>query len=478
VRRPSGVGARRRIAAVRRCSTDRRLDVTPRFGTDGVRARADELSDGFAAALGRAAAEVLGGGDGFLIGRDTRLSGPRLERALAAGIAVGGAQPLSLGVVPTPAVAWTSAARGVPGAVISASHNPWSDNGIKFFAAGGRKLADDVERELESLLDERLAEGPARTEPLAVVPFAAEPKGEAWLDAVVASLEGRRLDGLRVVVDCANGASSAFAPAGLRRLGAEVEVLHAEPDGRNINDRCGSTHPEDLQHAVVASGAAVGLAFDGDADRVLAVDESGRLIDGDHLIALFATDLRDRGRLHDDQVVVTVMTNLGFRLAMADQGIGVIETGVGDRQVLATLERTGGSLGGEQSGHIVFADLATTGDGLLSGVQLLDLLVRTTKPLSQLADGAMTQLPQILVNVRIGEPRADIAEAMAAEIAAEESSLGGRGRVLVRPSGTEPLVRVMVEAEHQDTAEAVAQRLAAVARRICGGEGPPDGAQP
>ena len=449
--------------------------MTPRFGTDGVRASADELTDAFVAALGRAAAKVLGGSDGFLIGRDTRLSGPRLELALASGMAAAGADPQSLGVVPTPAVAWASAARDVPGAVISASHNPWSDNGIKFFAAGGRKLADDVEQELESVLDELLAAAPPVTLLDSVAPTA-PPGGDAWLDAVVASLDGRRLDGLRVVIDCANGASSAFAGSGLRRLGAEVDVLHADPDGRNINDRCGSTHPEDLQQAVVAAGATVGLAFDGDADRVLAVDETGRLIDGDHLIALFAADLRDRGHLRHDQVVVTVMTNLGFRLAMAERGIDVVETGVGDRQVLAALEQTGGSLGGEQSGHVVFADLATTGDGLLSGVQLLDLLVRSSAPLSQLADGVMTQLPQVLVNVRVEARRADIAEAMADEIAAEEAALGGKGRVLVRPSGTEPLVRVMVEAERQETAEAVARRLAEVARARCEGgnsSGPP-----
>ncbi|HEY6531456.1 MAG TPA: phosphoglucosamine mutase [Acidimicrobiales bacterium] len=448
--------------------------MTPRFGTDGVRAPADELTDGFVAALGRAAAEVLGGEDGFLIGRDTRLSGPRLERALAGGMAASGAVPQSLGVVPTPAVAWVSAARGVPGAVISASHNPWSDNGIKFFAAGGRKLADDVELELESVLDELLSGG-IPTAPLEVVPLAPPPRGDAWLDAVVASVEGRRLEGLRVVIDCANGASAAFAAGALRQLGAEVDVLHAEPDGRNINNRSGSTHPEDLQRAVVGSGAMVGLAFDGDADRVLAVDETGRLIDGDHLIALFAIDLRERERLHRNQVVVTVMTNLGFRMAMAEHGIDVVETGVGDRQVLAALEQTSGSLGGEQSGHIVFADLATTGDGLLSGVQLLDLLVRSGAPLSQLAAGAMTQLPQVLVNVRVAERRDDIAEVMAAEIAAEETALGGRGRVLVRPSGTEPLVRVMVEAELQETADAVAHRLADVARLHCGESpvGPP-----
>lgn len=440
-----------------------------RFGTDGVRGPADELTEELVAALGAAAAKVLGGGTGFVIGRDTRESGARIEAALAGGLTAGGATPQSLGVVPTPTVAWVSATRGVPGAVISASHNPWSDNGIKFFAAGGRKLADDVEDELEVVLDGLLNGGSVPAAPLLVVPAAPAPGPAEWLDAVVASLDGRRVDGMRVVVDCAHGAASAYAPRALRRLGAEVEVLHADPDGRNINDGVGSTHPEALCRRVVDGGAQVGLAFDGDADRVLAVDETGRLIDGDHLLALFAVDMRDRGRLVGDRVVVTVMTNLGFMLAMAEQGIDVVQTAVGDRYVLEALEATGGSLGGEQSGHIVLAELASTGDGLLAGAHLLDLVVRAGRPFSELAAESMTQLPQVLVNVRVAERRPDIAEAMAAEIAVEEARLAGRGRVLVRPSGTEPLVRVMVEAESQAVAEAVADRLAEVAHLLCGG---------
>ena len=439
-----------------------------RFGTDGVRGPAAELTDELVAALGAAAAKVLGGASGFVIGRDTRESGARIEAALAGGLVAGGALAQSLGVVPTPAVAWVCATRGVPGAVISASHNPWADNGIKFFAAGGRKLADDVEEELEAVLDALLAEGAPAT-PIIEVPAAPAPGVTEWLDALVASLDGRRLDGVHVVVDCAHGALSAFAPDALRRLGARVDVLHDAPDGRNINASAGSTHPEALQRRVVEVGADAGLAFDGDADRVLAVDEAGQLVDGDHLLALFAVDLRDRGRLSGDQVVVTVMTNLGFMLAMAERGIEVVQTAVGDRYVLEALEATGGSLGGEQSGHIVLADLATTGDGLLAGAHLLDLLVRAGRPFSELAAEVMTQLPQVLVNVKVAERRADIAEAMAAEIEAEEAALGGRGRVLVRPSGTEPLVRVMVEAESQATARGVADRLAEVARTLCGG---------
>jgi len=446
--------------------------VTLRFGTDGVRGPADDLTDDLVVALGRAAAEVLGkGSERFLIGRDTRASGPRLERALAEGIAAAGRRPEVLGVAPTPAVAWLSARRQAPAAVISASHNPWTDNGIKFFAAGGRKLADDVEAELEAALDDLLARGRSGattgTDP-GEAAGDAEADLAAWAGAVVATVDGRRLDGMRVVVDCANGASGRTAPDVLRRLGVDLTVLHAAPDGTNINDGCGSTHPGDLQRAVVERGAAVGLAFDGDADRVLAVDELGQLIDGDHLIPMFALDLRARDRLHDDHVVVTVMTNLGFRLAMADAGITVVETGVGDRHVLEALAGGGWSLGGEQSGHIVFAELATTGDGLLSGVQLLDLLARTGRPLSEVAAAAMTSLPQVLRNVRVAVRRPDIAEALAGDIEAAERDLGATGRVLVRPSGTEPLVRVMVEASDPSRADEVASRLVAAVEAACG----------
>jgi len=438
-----------------------------RFGTDGVRGPADELTDVLVSALGRAAATVLGAGtpgSGFVIGRDPRASGPRIEFALAHGLTLGGATVEVLGVVPTPTVAWVCADRMVPGAVISASHNPFSDNGIKFFAAGGMKLPDAVEADLEAELDRLLAEAPDG----GAVPDGADASVdqptvdadiERWCQSLIGSLEGRRLDGLRVVIDCANGSSSAIAPPLLRRLGAVVEVLHAEPDGRNINDRCGSTHPADLQAAVVASGASVGLAFDGDADRVLAVDEGGQLIDGDHLIALCALDLRARGGLTDDTVVVTVMTNLGFRLAMAEHGIEVVETQVGDRYVLEALDKRGLALGGEQSGHVIFRRLATTGDGVLTGLQLLDLLARSDEPLSELAAASMTRLPQVLVGVRVAQRDPRLLEALAPDVAAVESELGERGRVLVRASGTEPIVRVMVEAPDQAVAQEAADRL-------------------
>ena len=436
--------------------------MTLRFGTDGVRGPASEFTDALVIALGQAAAQVLGSSS-FVIGRDTRESGDRIERALATGLAQVGAQPLSMGVVPTPAVAWVCAQRGVPGAVSSASHNPWTDNGIKFFAAGGRKLSDELEDALESALDAIVATG-IDSPAIADIGTDTEVVGE-WCDAVSSSVSS--IAPMRIVIDCANGAASSVAPGIFRGLGLEVDVLHAQPDGRNINDACGSTHPEDLQRAVVENGAVLGLAFDGDADRLLAVDERGELVDGDQLIALFARDLRERGELAGDRVVVTVMSNLGFRLAMDAQGIEVVETPVGDRHVLEALARTSSSLGGEQSGHIVFADRATTGDGVLSGVQLVDLVGRSQTPLSVLADGVMERLPQVLRNIRLEHRRDDIADAIAREIAEVEQSLGARGRVLIRLSGTEPLVRVMVEAPTLPQAEAAADNLAAAVIQAC-----------
>jgi len=448
-----------------------------KFGTDGVRGHADELDDAFVHALGRAAAAVLGpaGGHRFVIGRDTRESGPRIERALRAGLVADGASVEVLGVVPTPAIAAVSAAEQMPAAMISASHNAFGDNGIKFFAAGGLKLSDAVEAQLEAVLDgfhEVAADGTrsfaahALTAPLAAV----DALGHIarYDELVTASLAGRRLDGLRVVIDCANGASAHVAPDLLRRLGAELTVLHAEPDGRNINENCGSTHPESLQAAVVEHGAAIGLAFDGDADRVLAVDERGSLVSGDHLIALCAIDLRERGELVDDTVVVTVMTNLGFRLAMAERGIKVVETQVGDRYVLEALEAGGYVIGGEQSGHVIFRRIATTGDGLLTGVQVLDLLRRSGRSFSALAHDAMTQLPQVLKNVRVARRDPDVADHIAGAIRAAEAELGERGRVLVRPSGTEPLVRVMIEAPDSDVADRLANQLIDAVVAVCG----------
>ncbi len=429
--------------------------MTLKFGTDGVRGAANvELTPELVRALGRAAARVLRGP--FVVGRDTRLSGPMLEGALASGLASEGVDVTLLGVVPTPAVARRSAADGVPGAVISASHNPFVDNGIKFFASGGRKLDDDTEDKLELELERVLNDGALSSTTGTV---ARQADDDRYGEALVRMLDGRTLDGVHVVVDCANGAASRVAPEVLTALGARVDILNAEPDGTNINDGCGSTHPEDLQKTVVERGADAGLALDGDADRVLAVDHRGELVDGDEIIAICALDMRERGRLEDDTVAVTVMANLGFRQAMERNGVRVVETAVGDRYVLEALEEGGWSLGGEQSGHVIFRDLATTGDGLLTGIQLLDVVVRTGKPLVELAS-VMTRLPQVLRNVRVADRAAlDGAEVFWAEVRAVEDELHTTGRVLVRPSGTEPLVRVMVEAPTVDVAEAAAGRL-------------------
>jgi phosphoglucosamine mutase len=447
--------------------------VTLRFGTDGVRGLANaELTPELVLALGRAAARVLRPQQ-VVVGRDPRVSGPLLEAALVAGFSAEGVDVGTLGVVPTPAVAYASARHDVPGAMISASHNGFADNGIKFFAAGGRKLDDavqaDLERELDRLVHSTEADSPAggASPPVGGAVGAVEARPELGLeyaDSVVRSLDGRSLEGMRIVIDCANGAAATVAPHVFRRLGAHLTVLHANPDGRNINDGCGSTNPHDLQRAVIALGADAGLAFDGDADRVLAVDHQGALVDGDHIIAICAVAAHEDGSLTDDTVVVTVMTNLGFRRAMAARGIEVIETAVGDRAVLEALEAKGLSLGGEQSGHVIFRDLATTGDGLLTGVHLLDVVRRRAQPLADLA-AVMTRLPQVLRNVQVpaGVRAADIAAAIAVDQAEVESELGDAGRVLVRASGTEPLLRVMVEAVTPEDAESAASRLVAAA---------------
>ena len=432
-----------------------------RFGTDGVRGVANaELTPELALALGRAAARVLDG-DRVLIGRDTRISGPLLEAALAAGFAAEGVDVDRLGVLPTPGVAFLSQAEGVVGAMISASHNPYADNGIKLFAPGGVKLADDVEEAVEAELEAVLAKTPLGPAGEGVGTIR-ERHGaiDGYVDHLVGALGSRRLDGLRVVLDCANGAAIEVAPAAFERLGADVLVIGDRPDGCNINDRCGATHPETLRLAVVDAGADAGLAFDGDADRLIAVDATGAVVDGDHVIAICARDRRDRGTLHADTVVVTVMTNLGFHLAMAEAGIGVVTTPVGDRYVLAAMEQDGWTLGGEQSGHVIFRDLATTGDGVLTGLVLLDVMARRNTTLAALAAAAMTRLPQVLVNVRVEGSGPEAADRIASQVAEAEARLGGAGRVLVRASGTEPVVRVMVEAATHDEAEAVAAELA------------------
>ncbi len=434
-----------------------------RFGTDGLRGVAGaELTPELALALGRAAARVLGAGQWF-VGRDPRRSGALLAAALASGLAAEGATVVDLGVLSTPAVAFWSEAEGAPAAVVSASHNPFSDNGIKLFAAGGRKLVDDVERRIEA----ELHHPTARPQLLSGVDVGTvaihEGVAEGYVDHLVATLEGRDLAGLRVVLDAANGAGLGTGVAVLRRLGCDVAaVIGAAPDGLNINAGCGSTHLGPLAEAVVATAADAGIALDGDADRCLAVDHRGEVLDGDQMLALLALDLRDRGRLDRDSVVVTVMSNLGLHLAMAEAGVHLETTAVGDRYVLDRMEEGGYSLGGEQSGHVIFRRLATTGDGLLTALQVLDVVLRSGRPLAELAS-VVQRLPQVLLNVRVaGAAKEALAasDVVKAAVAGVEAELGDHGRVLLRPSGTEPLVRVMVEAPTDGQAHDAARRIA------------------
>ena len=430
-----------------------------RFGTDGIRGDAKtDLTPPLVIAVGRAAARVLGVGERFLLGCDTRESSPHIVLGLAAGLAHEHANMDWLGVLPTPAVAFESQSRGLPAMMVSASHNPWTDNGIKLFARGGLKLDDAQQARVEQVV-EQIA-GPWREllpAPMLAHDASATERYEAHL---VAALEGRRLEGLRVVLDCANGAASAVAPDVFAGLGASVEVLAASPDGRNINEACGSNHPEGLQRAVVAAGADLGLALDGDADRCIAVDANGELVDGDQIMYAVAVDLSAREELPGDTVVVTVMSNLGLRLALAEHGIATHETPVGDRHVLAALEAVY-ALGGEQSGHIIFRRLATTGDGILTGILLSDLVARQGAPLHELV-APVQRLPQVLDSVRVAASF-DLAgaESVWSVVHDVEAELGDRGRVLVRASGTEPLVRVMVAAPTDAVARAGVARIRA-----------------
>jgi phosphoglucosamine mutase len=444
------------------------------FGTDGVRGLANaDLTPELALALGRAAVGELlaegAGGEGpaparpaVLVGRDPRASGTLLESALVAGILSAGGDVLAAGVVPTPAVAFLTRHFGAAaGAVISASHNAMPDNGIKFFGPEGFKLPDAVEDRIEAALGTQDHGAPRPTGAgVGVLRPAADDAVEAYLAHLLEGIPD--LDGLEVVVDCANGSAAEIAPEAYRRAGAKVTAVAAVPDGHNINDGVGSTHPEHVQAALARSGARVGLAHDGDADRLLAVDEHGTLVDGDIILAICALDARDRRELPTNTVVTTVMTNLGFRQAMDHHGIAVTQTAVGDRYVLEAMRAGGHTLGGEQSGHLIFLDRATTGDGLLTGLRLLSVVARTGRPLSELAT-VMRRLPQVLVNVRVADRHAlEGATAVWKAVEQEQARLGDTGRVLVRPSGTEALVRVMVEAETQEEANATADRLAAV----------------
>lgn len=446
-----------------------------RFGTDGIRGVANaELTPELALALGRAAARHLPSTQ-FLVGRDTRRSGPMLQSAFAAGLASEGTRVVDVGVLPTPGLAWLAASRRVPGAMISASHNPFPDNGIKLLSPAGAKLSDVLERAVEIELDTVLAEvlGPAGgdvPEGAGVGEIVLEPRAvEAYVDHLVRAV---KLPGtpFRVVCDCANGAASPIAPMVLDRLGIDAVVVAANPDGTNINEHCGSTHAGALARRVVEEGADLGLCFDGDADRLIALDREGNVVDGDQLLALFAIDLHERGELENNAMVATVMSNLGLRRALEQRGIALVETPIGDRHVADALEANQLVLGGEQSGHIVFRREATTGDGILTACKLIELVARSGRPLHELTTAAMTRLPQELRNVRVAEPgRLGSASAVWAEVVAVEELLGATGRVLLRASGTEAAVRVMVEAESHEHASAAAERLVIAVRRELGG---------
>ena len=433
------------------------------FGTDGVRGVADDLTDELAFSLGRAASLVLNELDSerprVLIGRDTRASGERLERALAEGICAAGGDVTRLGVLPTPAVAHLVVADGAnAGAVISASHNTAEYNGIKFFSRDGHKLPDAVEDQIESLAADPAEPG---TDPGAITDD--ETAAERYVEFVTAS--AGTLAGLRVVVDCANGAAASVGPEALRRLGADVVAIHDRPDGSNINAGCGATHPETVARAVVEHRADAGVAFDGDADRALFADADGNVVDGDQVLAAAALWLRDEGRLKGDTVVATVMANLGFRAAMESAGIRVLETKVGDRYVLEEMLASNAVLGGEQSGHVIFLEDATTGDGVLTAAKFLSIAVARGTTVAGVA-GAMRRFPQVLLNVEVKDRGAlEGAAAVWDAVAEVEAQLGAAGRVLVRGSGTEPVVRVMVEADTEEAAARHADRLAAVVRR-------------
>jgi phosphoglucosamine mutase len=427
------------------------------FGTDGVRGVAGELlTADLALALGRAAVEQAGTEHPtVLLIRDTRESGEMLEAALAAGVAAAGGDVFLGGVLPTPAAPLLIAAHGYDmAAVISASHNPYRDNGIKFFGADGYKLSDATEQAIEDRLDGE----PLKADRIGRIERLRGTDSE-YLAALAERFEGLDLRGTKVLLDCANGATYVVGPAIFRRLGAEVTVLHAEPDGRNINEGSGSTHVESLAAPMREGGHDVGFAFDGDGDRVLAVDREGAVVDGDELVALAALHLRSAGRLPGDGVAVTVMTNYGFHTAMRDAGVEVATTGVGDRYVLEELRRRGWALGGEQSGHIIDLGFNRSGDGIAAALLTLEALggedlARRT---------AMDKLPQRLVNVPVGDRDAAMASPeLAAAVARESEALEGRGRVLVRPSGTEQLVRVMVEAPTAAEADETCARLVAV----------------
>ncbi|WP_369205023.1 phosphoglucosamine mutase [Streptomyces sp. PU-14G] len=455
------------------------------FGTDGVRGVANagltaELALGLSVAAAHVLTEAKAGAsaeaaqDGArpvaVVGRDPRASGEFLEAAVVAGLASAGVDVLRVGVLPTPAVAYLTGSLGADlGVMLSASHNPMPDNGIKFFARGGHKLADELEDRIEALYREH-AGGQAWERPIGAGVGRVKDYDEGF-DNYVAHLVGvlpNRLDGLKVVIDGAHGAAARVSPEAFARAGADVVTIGTDPDGLNINDDCGSTHLDGLRDAVVRHGADLGVAHDGDADRCLAVDADGHEVDGDQILAVLALAMKEAGQLRKDTVVATVMSNLGFKLAMEREGIELARTAVGDRYVLEEMKHGGFSLGGEQSGHVIVLDHATTGDGTLTGLMLAARVAASGRGLAELA-GVMERLPQVLVNVSdVDKSRVESASELLSAVADAERELGETGRVLLRPSGTEPLVRVMVEAADIEHARAVAGRLADVVKRALG----------
>ena len=434
------------------------------FGTDGVRGVAlDELTPALARDLARAVVRVLQPAS-VVVGRDTRESGSVLQQAIVDGCAAEGIPVQLMGIVPTPAVAFAAERHGWVGVAVTASHNPWTDNGIKVFGAGGSKLNDADQIEIERVWHALVAE-PA---PVALGTEHDAAAVVAEYSAHRLGIVGSTLGGLKVVLDCANGAMSTVAPEVFAATGADVVAINNSPDGRNINDRCGATHLESLRRAVVDERADLGVAFDGDGDRMLAVTATGFVVDGDRLMALAALDLAGRGLLRNKGVAVTVMSNLGFHRAMQQAGIDVVVTAVGDRNVLTALDEFDFVLGGEQSGHIVHRAHATTGDGLVAALILCEYLVRSGSTLDE-AVTVMQSYPQVLVNVRLEERVHDPVSDISSSIESVEESLGDSGRVLVRTSGTEPLVRVMVEAADEETARSAARHLAAALIAVHGG---------
>ena len=445
------------------------------FGTDGIRGIANrDLSIQRSAQVGQALATVLrerlgeGGKPRVFIGKDTRLSSDMIEAALAAGLCAGGVDCVALGVVPTPAVAFLTVAHGMDaGVMISASHNPFHFNGIKIFGPKGYKLTDREEAEIEDMiLDDAIPMHKAEAGEIGRY-SRREELAEEYIRHIAATLPGEKpLRGMRVLADCANGSASRTAKELFALLGAEADIICREPDGSNVNRDCGSTHMESLRQRVKAGGYALGVAFDGDADRCLAVDEKGELVDGDQMIAIFATRMKEKGTLKKNTAVVTVMSNYGFMNFARQSGIDVKTTKVGDRYVLETMLAEGYNIGGEQSGHIIFTDHMTTGDGQLSAVQLMGVMQETGKPLSRLTE-VITILPQVLVNMEATvDMKAGLVESLeiSAAVRACEEELRGEGRVLIRPSGTEPLIRVMVEGPEQRQIEDIARRIVAAIR--------------